>query len=63
MPDDPKPSLDPDDARERLDQVDEKIDEVKRHLGDETDPDEERPLYADSGATPEEDDQTITPPG
>ena len=63
MPDEPLPSLDPDDSRERLEHLDSHIDEVKGNLEDDLEEHEDRPLYADSGATPEEDDQTITPPG
>ena len=63
MPNEPRPSLDPDDARERLEEVGEHIDEAKRNLHEDLEPHEDEPTYASSGDTPEEDDQTITPPG
>jgi phage shock protein A len=49
---------------ERLDQIDERIDKARARaedLGILTDEQEEE--FADSGATPEADDQTIAPPG
>lgn len=51
--------------RERLEEVEEHIQDAKRELDDIEHPygsDDFQPYY-DSGATPEEDDQTITPPG
>jgi hypothetical protein len=63
LPSEPAPEpLDVDKAEERLEQLGEKIDQVKRSVHEDIDPEPER-TYADSGATPEEDDQTITPPG
>jgi hypothetical protein len=63
VPNDPKPSLDPDDARERLDEVEEHIQQAKRNISQDLDPHEDEPTFVSSGETPEEDDQTIAPPG
>ncbi len=72
MPDDPAadlpsepdpPPLDPKQEHERLDELEEKIDHLKRQVHHDLDPHEGEPTYASSGDTPEEDDQTITPPG
>lgn len=72
MPDEPghdlpsepaPPPLDADKAEERLEQLGEKIESVKRNVHEDLDPNEDKPTYESSGDTPEADDQTITPPG
>jgi len=62
MPNEPEPSLDPDDARERLDEVEDHIQAARRQAHEDLDH-HEQPTFASSGDTPEEDDQTIAPPG
>jgi hypothetical protein len=64
MGSEPNPPLDPDDARERLDELGDQIDEAKRNTRDEFEvPGEDELTYVDSGDTEAEDDQTIAPPG
>jgi hypothetical protein len=63
VPNEPKPSLDPDDARERLNEVEEHIQAARRHAHDDLEHHEDEPTFASSGETPEQDDQTIAPPG
>jgi len=57
-------NFDPDAAQERLDELGEDIAQARRETADDVEPaeDDDR-TYVDSGATPEEDDQTIVPPG
>ena len=53
------------DEQQRLEKVEEDIQDAKQELDDLEHPygsDDGQPYY-DSGETPEEDDQTITPPG
>ena len=51
--------------KEQLEALGQKIEEARQHADEalESPFHEESRLYADSGDTPEEDDQTITPPG
>jgi hypothetical protein len=58
-----RPSLDPDEARERLDEVEEHIQAARRQVHEDLEAHEDEPTFASSGETPEADDQTIAPPG
>ncbi len=58
-----QPDLDPEKEQERLDDLGRRIEQTRSEV-DDLDPSavEER-TFADSGATDDEDDQTIAPPG
>ncbi|MBA2624095.1 MAG: hypothetical protein H0U89_00565 [Acidimicrobiia bacterium] len=59
MPDD----FDPDAAQERLDDLGDDISRARDRAEDDVEPGDGERTFADSGATEEDDDQTIVPPG
>ena len=65
MPAEPEGSqpFDPDVAQDRLDELGQKIDETRRNVEADVDPAraDDEDTFVDSGATPDEDDQTIAP--
>lgn len=58
-----QPELDPEKEQERLDDLGRRIDKTRAEVDADDPSTEDEPTFAESGATEEEDDQTIAPPG
>ncbi len=58
-----EPDLDPEKEQERLDDLGHRIEHARAEIDDEDPTTEDEPTFAESGATDDEDDQTIAPPG
>ncbi len=57
------PELDPEKEQERLDDLGRRIDQERAQIDQEDPTTEKEQTFAESGATDDEDDQTIAPPG
>ncbi len=58
-----QPDLDPDKEQERLDDLGQRIERTRAEVDDEDSATPDERTFVESGATEEEDDQTIAPPG
>ncbi len=58
-----EPDLDPEKEQERLDDLGRRIEHTRAEVDDEDPTTEKRRTFVESGATDDEDDQTIAPPG